>query len=81
MDLPISVEGVEVGVLFRESPDGSGTKVSLRSRRWFSVSEFAARFGGGGHPRAAGAHMDVQLDEARTTVLAALEEALAEADR
>jgi phosphoesterase RecJ-like protein len=75
VDIPISIEGVEVGVLFRPSGDG-GTKISLRSREWFSVSEFAGRFGGGGHPRAAGAKLDAPVDEARETVLSALTEAI-----
>jgi phosphoesterase RecJ-like protein len=78
VDIPISVAGVEVGVLFRDSPDGHGTKVSLRSRRWFAVNEFAAMWGGGGHPRAAGALVELPLAEARGVVLEALVAALEE---
>ncbi len=74
--IPVSLEGVEVGVLFRPAPDGGGTKVSLRSRRWFSVSDLAARWGGGGHERAAGATLPHPRDRARATVLRALREAL-----
>ncbi|MHC4473012.1 MAG: DHH family phosphoesterase [Planctomycetota bacterium] len=80
VDIPISVAGVEVGVLFRDAPDGHGTKVSLRSRRWFRVNEFAGRWGGGGHPRAAGALIESPLNEARTVVLEALFEALADGE-
>ncbi|MCU0724636.1 MAG: DHH family phosphoesterase [Planctomycetes bacterium] len=72
VDYPISVEGVEVGVLFRPASDGKATKVSLRSRRIFPVHAFAARFGGGGHPRAAGATVDLPLAAAREMVLATL---------
>jgi len=75
VDIPISVAGVEVGVLFRPAgPDR--TKVSLRSRAVFPVHTFAARFGGGGHPRAAGATLDEPIDSARELVLDALTEAV-----
>jgi phosphoesterase RecJ-like protein len=72
VDIPISVAGVEVGALLREKSPGV-TKLSLRSRRWFSVSAFARRYGGGGHDRAAGAVLDRPLEEAAETVLADLE--------
>jgi len=78
VDIPISVEGVEVGVLFRPAGENR-TKVSLRSRAVFPVNEFAARFGGGGHPRAAGLTIARPLEEAREAILAALSEALTEA--
>lgn len=47
-----SVDGVEVGALFR--PDKTGVKCSLRSKGEFDVSAFALNYGGGGHARAAG---------------------------
>ncbi len=67
---------MEVGVLLR-SDDSGGTKVSFRSRTWFPVNRFAARWGGGGHARAAGAVIPEPLERGRTTVLAALEEEIA----
>jgi phosphoesterase RecJ-like protein len=75
VDIPISVAGVEVGALLRETAPGR-TKVSLRSRRWFSVSDFAARYGGGGHHRAAGAVLDRPLTEAAEPFFAELEAAI-----
>jgi len=69
VDLIMSMAGVEVGVLLREASPGPGTKLSLRSRRWFSVNEFAARYGGGGHARAAGAVLPEPLDAARERLL------------
>ncbi|MEN8150760.1 MAG: bifunctional oligoribonuclease/PAP phosphatase NrnA [Planctomycetota bacterium] len=78
VSIPISVAGVEVGALFRPA-DGGGTKISLRSREVFPVNEFAARYGGGGHPRAAGAKVDLPVEEARDAVLAELAAAVAEA--
>lgn len=47
------VRGVEVSILIRE-PEPGHQRVSLRSRESVDVSQIAARFGGGGHCRAAG---------------------------
>ena len=70
-----SLAGVEVGLLFMEQPRG-GIKVSFRSRSRVDVARVAERFGGGGHPRAAGATLAGSLDEARARVLAAVADAL-----
>ena len=40
------------------------------------MNEFAARYGGGGHPRASGAKVDLPVEEARDRVLADLVEAV-----
>ena len=80
IDIPISVAGAEVGILFRASMTGPGTKLSFRSRRWFPVHDLARRFGGGGHARAAGAEVAEPPDRARAIVLAAVEEEFARAD-
>lgn len=48
-----NVAGVEVAFLVREAPDGS-IRVNIRSSDRFNAASFAARFGGGGHARAAG---------------------------
>lgn len=62
------VEGVEVAVLFRELPDGR-TKASLRSNGPADVAEIARRFGGGGHPKAAGAVVELPVGAAVGAVL------------
>ena len=51
----VFVEGVEVGALLVERPDGS-VKISFRSRGGVDVADVAQRCAksGGGHPRAAG---------------------------
>jgi len=79
VDLPMSVAGVEVGLLLRESLDGQSTKLSIRSRLWFPVNEFAALFGGGGHPRASGATIPASIEEAAEMILPALRTQLAKA--
>lgn len=68
VDLPREVEGVEVGLLFRELEDGQ-TKVSFRSNGPVDVNELARRFDGGGHVRAAGALVKAPLARAREAVL------------
>lgn len=63
------LEGVEVAMLFRELPDGR-TKVSFRSNGDTDVSRLAKAFQGGGHDKAAGALLDLPMDEALDAVLA-----------
>lgn len=74
INYPRSVEGVEVGLLFIEQPDG-GTKVSFRARS-LDVSKLAEQFGGGGHKLASGARTDEPLPQTRDAVLKAVEAAL-----
>ena len=74
INLPRSVEGVEVALVFIEQTDG-GTKVSFRSRS-VDVSKVAERFGGGGHKLASGARLALPLAKARDEVLAAVDAAL-----
>ncbi|MSR36723.1 MAG: hypothetical protein EXR95_08825, partial [Gemmatimonadetes bacterium] len=54
VDYPRSVQGVEVGLLFRRTLNG-GTKVSFRSSGAVDVNALAREFGGGGHIKASGA--------------------------
>ncbi len=68
-----SVEGVEVGMLLKESENpGAICKVSLRSKGKVDVSAVAASFGGGGHKNAAGCTIDGTLESTKEKVLAAL---------
>lgn len=50
-----NIEGVEVAVFLHEVKDGF--KVSTRANEYVNVSDVCLMFGGGGHPRAAGATM------------------------
>ncbi len=63
-----NIEGVEVGILFRELSRVS-TKISFRSRANFDSAAFLRKLGGGGHPAAAGATLDKPIDETRRLVL------------
>ena len=49
----LSIEGVELGMLFIELKNGF--KVSFRSKKKFPVNKLAGIFGGGGHVNASGA--------------------------
>ncbi|HRR82740.1 MAG TPA: bifunctional oligoribonuclease/PAP phosphatase NrnA [Planctomycetota bacterium] len=62
--------GVEIILMFRETPDG-GTKVSLRAKHDLDVGSLAASFGGGGHRRAAGITLSSPLAQVIPSILAA----------
>jgi phosphoesterase RecJ-like protein len=62
------IDGVAVSVLFKEAGDEQ-FRVSLRSDDSVDVAALAGRFGGGGHPRAAGCTVEGTLDEARAAIL------------
>jgi phosphoesterase RecJ-like protein len=71
---PRSIASVRVACLLRER-DGV-VKVSLRSKGDVDVSRIAAKFGGGGHPNAAGCTVAGSLDEVTQQVLASVGAAL-----
>ncbi len=70
VDYPRTVEGIEVGLLFRSTAKG-GIKVSFRSNGNVDVNALARRFGGGGHVRASGALVEGGLEQVRSDVVAA----------
>jgi len=72
---PRSLRTVKVAVLFREL--AGEVKVSLRAKGEVNVARIAARFGGGGHPNAAGVLLKGNLAEAKARVLGAVREAVA----
>lgn len=68
VSIPRRVEGVEIGVLLKADGENR-TRLSIRSREYADVSSLAARFGGGGHVRAAGCTIDLPLKEAEEAFL------------
>ncbi len=72
---PRSLRTAKVAVLFREL--AGEVKVSLRAKGEVNVARIAARFGGGGHPNAAGTVLKGDLARAKADVLAAITEVLA----
>lgn len=69
VDYPRELEGVEVGLLFREL-EGRQVKISFRSNGVVDVNALARSFSGGGHLRASGALVNGSLDEVRERVVA-----------
>ncbi|MBA7682641.1 Bifunctional oligoribonuclease and PAP phosphatase NrnA [subsurface metagenome] len=69
------VSTVEVAALFVQLPDGR-IKCSLRSRSNIDVRKIAAKFGGGGHTTAAGAHLPGPLKNAKPLIKAEVEKQL-----
>ena len=78
VDIPRSIEGTQVGVLFRLTAAGE-VKVSFRSNGPVDVNTLARRFKGGGHVKASGALLAGPLEPAVEQVLAATREAVARA--
>ena len=58
------IEGVQVGVTFKEKPDGV-FKASVRTHEGISAAEICSAFSGGGHERAAGCSFTVPIEEAK----------------
>jgi bifunctional oligoribonuclease and PAP phosphatase NrnA len=71
----LDIDGVGIAALFKEQPDGT-TKVSLRAAAPYDAAAIAARFGGGGHVRAAGFSAQGDPDTVAHEVVPALEAAL-----
>jgi phosphoesterase RecJ-like protein len=71
----LDIEGVGMAALFKEQPDGT-TRVSIRATDPYDAAAVASQFGGGGHLRAAGATLKLDVDTAMRAVLPAMEAAL-----
>ena len=68
---PRSIEGVKIAATLRQQEDGV-VKLSVRALPEYDASSICAKFGGGGHRGAAGASMDMTMDEAVQAVIAAM---------
>ena len=74
IDLLRNIEGVEIAALLKQRQEG--IKVSLRAKSWGSVDQIAAKFGGGGHKKAAGCTLHMSLEEARDALKKEMEQSL-----
>ena len=73
IDIPRSIAGVEVAFAIRQPDDRPIFRVSMRSNVDFDVSAICARFGGGGHVRAAGCTLEAaNILEAEEKILNAV---------
>jgi len=72
-----AIKGVEIAVLFKESPDKKDEiRVNLRSQGKADVNRIASFFGGGGHKTASGVTIKGSLTEVKKKVLAKIKENL-----
>ncbi len=69
--LPRQIEGVKAGATLRETSEGN-FKVSLRTNGPVDAAHLAAKFGGGGHAKAAGFRLDGPLESALEKLLEVL---------
>lgn len=65
------IKTCQVAVVFKKK-ELKHTKVSLRSKTDFDVRLFAEYFGGGGHSKAAGISLDLNLEEAEKLIISKL---------
>lgn len=70
------IDGVDVAVVLK-CKEPELCRVSMRSKR-VDVSRIATQFDGGGHVRAAGCTLKLPFEEARKTIMAAIEQAIRE---
>lgn len=70
------IEGVEVSIFVRQKENEDAYKISLRSSEYVNVSDICLLFGGGGHPRAAGALIQGNLEQVKDRILKEVKKAL-----
>ena len=64
-----SIDGVEVSIFIRQKENENAYKVSMRSGSYVNVSDVCLMFGGGGHPRAAGALIQGSVEQVKEKLL------------
>lgn len=80
VDYARSIDGVDVGVLIEERPDG-GRKASLRAKEpAYRVDLIAGQFGGGGHACAAGLNLKTDAADFYARLVAAITRQVAVVD-
>ena len=60
-----NIDGVEVSIFIRQKENENAYKVSMRSGSYVNVSDVCLMFGGGGHPRAAGALVQGSVEQVK----------------
>ena len=68
---PRTIAGVKIAATLRQEPSGL-VKLSVRAVPGCDAAEICAKFGGGGHKGAAGASMQLSMDEAVKAVMEAI---------
>lgn len=74
VDTVRNISGVEIAVFLKEKDDS--VKVSMRAKSYGRVDKIAAKFGGGGHMKAAGCTFNASIKEAAEFLKKEIEEYL-----
>ncbi len=70
VDIGREIEGVEVSIFIRQKENAQDSyKVSLRSKEYVNVSDICIMFGGGGHPKAAGALIQGNVEQVKEKIM------------
>lgn len=69
---PRTIEGVELAVTLRQEKENK-VKLSVRCTPQWDASQICAQLGGGGHRGAAGASVEMSMDQAVSTVIQIIE--------
>lgn len=75
--LTMALEGVDCGIILTQNKKDPAFKVSVRTHKPANAGRICSRFGGGGHPRAAGCTVAMDARSAQIALMAAAEEELA----
>ncbi len=70
------IEGVEVSIFIRQKENEDAYKISMRSGNKVNVSDICFLFGGGGHPRAAGALIQGNVEQVKEKLIKEVRKAL-----
>ena len=82
IEIPRSVAKNEIALFFHQIPDRTKeTRCSIRTRGDWDATVLAAKFGGGGHRRAAGCTIKASLGAAKRQMRAAVKEMMKNACR
>lgn len=78
VNIPRSIEGVEVAVMLREECDNGDPnwKASLRSKEYVDVANIAKNYGGGGHKKAAGCRVAGSIEDAKSKLYESIKKEL-----
>ncbi len=78
VNIPRSIEGVEVAVMLREEciNGNSDWKASLRSKEYVDVANIAKGYGGGGHKKAAGCRVAGSIKDAKSKLYSSIKKEL-----
>ena len=76
VDIGMDIEGVEVSIFIRQKDEENAYKISMRSANDVNVSDICLMFGGGGHPKAAGALVQGNVEQVKEKIMKEVKKAL-----